>query len=74
MKLTAKKVEEIAEELRTTKERSSDKLAFDYIYNKYKHLFANYGQFVRLMDICSVFFSCRPDVEEIRRNTTYNYV
>ena len=49
-------------------------MAFDYIWDKYKDLFVCYDQFLKLMDICSVFFSCRPDVEEIRRRTTYIYV
>jgi len=74
MKLTVEKVDAIAEELRTTKEKATGKLAFDYVWNKYKDLFVCYGQFLRLMDICSVFFSCRPDVEEVRRRTTYKYV
>lgn len=74
MKLTAEKVKAIAEELRTTKESATGKMAFSYVWNKYKDLFVCYEQFLRLMDICAVFFSCRPDVEEVRRSTTFNYV
>ena len=74
MILTTDKVKDIAEELRTTREKSTGKMAFGYIWEKYKHLFVCYEQYLRLMDICSVFFSCRPDVEEIRRRTTYKYV
>lgn len=74
MKLTVEKVHEIAEELRTTREKTTGKMAFDFIWNKYKNLFVCFEQFMRCMSIESVFFSCRPDVEEIRIKTEYKYV
>lgn len=73
-KLTVDTVKMIAEELRVTRYKATGQMAFDYIWDKYKDLFVCYDQFLKLMDICSVFFSCRPDVEEIRRRTTYIYV
>lgn len=74
MKLTVEKVHEIAEELRTTREKPTGKMAFDYIWKKYKHLFCRFEQFTRCMSIEATFFSCRPDVEEIRLKTEYKYV
>ena len=73
-KLTVEKVHEIAEELRTTREKATGKMAFEFIWNKYKHLFVCFEQFMKCMSIESVFFACRPDVEEIRRKTEYKYI
>ncbi len=73
-KLTVEKINEIAEELRTTKIKGTGHLAWDYIWEKHGHLFDCKERFIRCMDICSVFFACQPNVEEIRKNTTYKYV
>ena len=76
--LTADKVKAIAEELRITRYKSNGKMAFEYIYNKYKDLFEDrggYNDFLNLMDICATFFASQgEETERIRQMTTYKYV
>ena len=76
--LTSGKVKEIAEELRTTRYKSNGKMAFEYVYEKYKYLFENRGgfdDFLYLMDICATFFASQGDrTERIRETTMYKYV
>ena len=79
MKLTADKVKAIAEELRITRYKETKKMAFEYIYDKYKNLFeeiGGYTKFLELMDICSVFFSSqgKEKLDEIRSKTVFRYV
>lgn len=73
-KITAEKANEIGEELRKTRYKSNGKIAFAYVFDKYKRLFVNYDQFLKLMKICSLFFSCQENVEEIREKTEYIFV
>lgn len=76
--LTTDKVKEIAEELRTIRYKATGKMAFEYIYNKYKYLFEDrggYDDFLYLMDICATFFASQGDrTRQIRETTTYKYV
>ena len=74
-KLTAQKVEAIGEELRITRYKKTGKMAFEYIWEKYKHLFASKFQFLKCMEICAVFFASQgAKTEEIRKNTEYIYI
>lgn len=76
--LTSKQVEAIAEELRVTRYKATDKIAFEYVYNKYKYLFEEKGgfdYFLYLMNICATFFASQGEkTERIRKITTYKYV
>ena len=76
--LTSDKVKEIAEELRTTRYKSNGKMAFEYVYEKYEHLFEDrggYDDFLYLMNICAVFFASQGEkTKKIRETTTYKYV
>lgn len=74
--IAAKRVHEIAEELRTTKYNDTGEIAFDYIWNKYKEEFGNdYDLFLRLMEIEATFFSSQGEkTAETRKNTVYKYV
>ena len=76
--LTTEKVKAIAEELRITRKKSDGKMAFEYIYNKYKYLFEDrggYDNFLDLMDICATFFASQgEDTQRIRELTHYKYV
>lgn len=72
------KIKEIGEELRTTIDKKSGEMAFDYVYKKYEDFFADkggYSGFVNAMHVCAVFFASRGE-ETIRdrENTTYKYV
>lgn len=77
-KLTSELVEDIAEELRTTRYKKNGKMAFEFVYDKYKSYFDNiggYGLFLRLMEICAVFFASQGEkTKTIRENTQYQYV
>ena len=54
------KIDAIAEELRTTRYEGTDKLAFEYVFEKHKDVFHNdFGCFLRCMKICATFFSSR---------------
>lgn len=76
--LTSYQVKAIAEELRITRYKSNGKMAFEYIYNKYKPLFENrggYDYFLNLMDICATFFASQGEkAQRIREMTHYIYV
>lgn len=74
--ITAKRIHEIAEELRTTKDKHTGKLAAEYIWNKYKKEFENnFEMFYRTMMVEATFFSSQGDrTIEIRNNTKYRYV
>lgn len=75
MKLDSKTVTLIAEELRITRIKGTNKIAFNYVYNKYKHLFESEFQFLYLMEIASTFWCSRGEQVEIdRENTIYKYV
>ena len=76
--LTAEKVIAIGEEVRTTRNKSDGRMAFDYVYEKHKELFVDHGGFdgfLKMMDICAVFFASRGE-ETVRdmSNTQYQYV
>ena len=74
-KLTVGKVKEIAEELRTTREKATGEMAFAYVWKKYRHLFVCYDQFLRCMQICATFFASQgAETDRIRQNTVYKYV
>lgn len=74
-KLTTQEVHKIGEELRTTRYEGTEEMAFGYIFHKYKDkLRNNVDFFIKLMEIEALFFSCKENVEEIRRNTIYTYV
>lgn len=72
------KIEEIAEELRTTRYKKDNKMAFEYVYEKHKRFFddkGGYDGFLRLMKICATFFASQGDkTKQIRESTTYKYV
>ena len=76
--LTAEKVIAIGEELRTTRNKSDGRMAFDYVYEKHKELFVDHGGFdgfLKMMDICAVFFASRgEETVRDRSNTQYQYV
>ena len=76
--LTSDKVKAIAEELRITRKKSDGKMAFEYVYDKYKYLFEDRGgfdDFLCLMDICAVFFASQgEETQRIREMTHYVYV
>ena len=76
--LTSDQAKAIAEELRITRYKSNGKMAFEYIYNKYKHLFEDrggYDDFLYLMDICATFFASQGEkTKRIREMTHYVYV
>ncbi len=76
--LTAEKVKAIAEELRITRYKRNGKMAFEFIYDKYKNLFEDcggYDGFLNLMEICATFFSSQGEMtQRIRELTTYKYV
>lgn len=76
--LTSDQVMAIADELRITRYRSNGKMAFEYVYEKYKHLFEDrggYDDFLYLMNICATFFASQgEETQRIREMTTYKYV
>ena len=76
--LTSDKVKEIAEELRTTRYKKDGKMAFEYVYEKYRHLFEDrggYDDFLYLMSICATFFASQGEkTRQIREKTVYRYV
>ena len=76
--LTSDQVMAIADELRITRYRSNGKMAFEYVYEKYKHLFEDrggYDDFLYLMNICATFFASQgEEAQRIREMTTYKYV
>ncbi len=76
--ITSDQVKAIAEELRITRYKSNGKMSFEYVYDKYRHLFEDgggYDYFLRLMDICATFFASQGEkTQRIREMTTYKYV
>ena len=76
--LTSDQVMAIAYELLITRYRSNGKMAFEYVYEKYKHLFEDrggYDDFLYLMNICATFFASQgEETHRIRKLTTYKYV
>lgn len=74
--ITSKRIHEIAEELRTTIDKRTGKIAAEFIWNKYKKEFNNnFDLFYRTMMIEATFFCSQGDKTiEIRKNTEYKYV
>lgn len=72
------KIKMISEELRATIDKKTGKMAFDYVYGKYKEFFADKGGFngfVNAMRVCAIFFASRGEQTILDRlNTKYNYV
>lgn len=74
--ITAKRIHEIAEELRSTIDKRTGKIAAEFIWKKYKAEFENnFEMFYRTMMIEATFFCSQGDkTEELRKNTQYTYV
>ena len=76
--LSREQIKAIGEELRTTRYKATGKMAFEYVYEKYKHLFEDiggYDKFLCLMKICATFFASQgEETQRIREATTYKYV
>lgn len=75
-RLTSEKAKVIAEELRVTRYAATGERAYEHVYGKYKHLFLfDYDYFLKIMQICSLFWACRgEETERDRANTQYIYV
>ncbi len=81
MKLSEKeiqKIKAISEELRTTLYKANGKMAFDYVYEKYKDFFLDKGKydgFLAVMKVEAVFWASRGEQTKIdREKTVYIYV
>lgn len=74
--ITSERIHKIAEELRTTIDKRTGKIAAEFIWNKYKKKFNNnFDLFYRTMMIEATFFCSQGDKTiEIRKNTEYKYV
>lgn len=72
------RIKAIAEELRTTRYKTTGKMAFEYVYEKHKDFFADKGKYVGFlsaMKVEAVFWSSRGEQTGIdRENTVYKYV
>jgi hypothetical protein len=78
MKLTAERVKQIGEELRTTRIKGTTRPAFEHVFNKYRNEFLEYGGFdgfLYIMKVFATFFASQGEkTAEIRSNTKYIYV